>query len=108
MLIVNYKITMGYCYRKVANTYQISKLHPANCDLFAEIYHYKKDEKNYAQLISFFCDEEHLERYVKDICIPENVTYRLNMYYKVWTNRTIKLLLQMGAKVICYYKKPKK
>ena len=119
MLRVNYKIEFGKIhYRQNSDSKNFTiKIHWANA-LCAFIYHgVHSDGKKYAQLVSFYADEQHIKNCMKQDCWKNDslgfvsdcgkiLGISLNLYYKE-SNILLKYFTRSGYKVKCYYKEPK-
>lgn len=113
-LQVNFKITYGEIkYRQASdNKLYTTKIHSANA-LCALIYHYKKDGEKWAQLVSFFYDEQHIKNCEKnfsshdclDLFNGKITSIKLNLYYKE-SNILLKHFVK-HHEVTCYYQEPK-
>ena len=89
MLRVSYLTKYGY-FLMLANdgkTYLKVDLHPANCDAFAMIYHYKqKNEETgknqkMAQLVGFFSDLKHFKKCFNDDPIYTTTALKKAVFY---------------------------
>lgn len=109
MLRVNYQIVFGevFGHNEDGTKWKV-QYHPANCDLGAFIYHYKREDgQKMASLWSFLDDKQHVRNIMKNEgnLLGNNVDkVKLNVYYKE-ALAIVEACAKSGYKVECYYKK---